>query len=173
MRTGLRKFLYYTVSVLSLVFTSLTVLSIIGVLTMSYIPFGIVLTTSMMPKLPPGTLVFAVPVFDPLKQLHPGDIAIYCAQANFMGVKVCKPIIHRVIGVDPKHRIIYFKGDANPVVEIVKPSQVVSKVLFYIPSLYWVQIPGTHVGFYVPCGVLLFLLLLLAPRYVVVEVREV
>ena len=172
MSRRLVKLQYILLVLLSTAVGSLTLLSLIGILTFGYIPLGIIVTTSMMPKLPPGTVVLAVPVFNPCRDLHPGDIAIYCAKVKIFGVSICKPIIHRVVGISRDCKVIYFMGDANNVIEPVNPRQVVSKVVFYIPSLYWVRI-SNRVGVYIPCGVLLLILILLMPKIYEVTIREV
>ena len=106
------KLQYIFLVLLSTVVGSLTLLSLIGILTSGYIPLGIIITTSMMPKLPPGTVVLAVPVFYATEDLKPGDIAINCIPTKILGVTICKPVVDRVIGISSSGKVIYLKGDA-------------------------------------------------------------
>jgi len=166
---------YLYIKGLVFLFTSLSILSIIGILTFGYIPFGIILTTSMLPHMPPGTVVFAIPVFNVTEQIQIGDVVIYCYKAYIPGteIPVCKPIVHRVIGFRTDGKLL-IKGDANNVIEIVDPSQVKSKVIFYIPSFYYIEIDRERgIGFWIPCGILLFVLLLALPKYYEVTIRRI
>ena len=98
-----------------------------------------VLTSSMTPNYPPGTLVIVKPV-DP-QQIRIGDVVTYQIASNQPAV-----ITHRVIQiVEPNTpggtETFILKGDANslPDAKPVKPVQVRGVVWYAVPYLGWVN----------------------------------
>jgi signal peptidase len=95
-----------------------------------------VLTGSMRPHLPPGTLVVTKPV--PVEEIAVGDVITYQLESGRSAV-----VTHRVIerSVDSASGEVRFttRGDANntPDPEPVLPVQVRGKVWYAIPCLGW------------------------------------
>ncbi|MCU1583871.1 MAG: sipX [Microbacteriaceae bacterium] len=96
-----------------------------------------VLTSSMIPHFPPGTLVIDRPV-DPA-DLKVGDVATYQMVSGQAGV-----ITHRIIAIHPSTngtRTFQFKGDNNSVPdgEEVVEAQIQGEVWYSIPLLGYVN----------------------------------
>ncbi|ASK65509.1 signal peptidase I [Brachybacterium avium] len=97
-----------------------------------------VLTGSMRPTLPPGTLVVVKPV--PVEEIGVGDVITFQIESGKPAV-----VTHRVIArsVDSASGEVRFttQGDANntPDPEPVRPAQVRGKVWYAVPYLGWVN----------------------------------
>lgn len=95
-----------------------------------------VLTSSMEPGLPPGTLIIVRPT-DPLA-LGIGDVATYQIESGKPGV-----ITHRIVAINliaTGERSFLFQGDNNSAVdEPVLPVQIQGKLWYSIPLLGWVN----------------------------------
>ncbi|WP_421734772.1 signal peptidase I [Cellulomonas sp.] len=91
-----------------------------------------VLTGSMRPSMPPGTLVVSRPV--PADEIHLGDVVTYQLVSNEPGV-----VTHRVVGVGSTaegERQLLTRGDANNVDdEPVRAVQVRGVVVYSVPFL--------------------------------------
>lgn len=92
-----------------------------------------VLTGSMRPKMPPGTLVVVRPV--DFAQLQVGQVITYQPEPNDPSV-----ITHRIVatGVDVTGQpVVYTQGDANPVRDPapVRAEQVQGRVWYVVPLL--------------------------------------
>jgi signal peptidase len=96
-----------------------------------------VLTSSMEPGMPPGTLAVVRPV-DP-DDIGVGDIVTYQIRVDVPGV-----ISHRVVGITvgaDGRRLFTFKGDNNTAVDPdrVVPAQIMGRVWYSIPGLGFVN----------------------------------
>jgi signal peptidase len=97
-----------------------------------------VLTGSMNPSYPPGTLVIVKPIAT--DQIRLGDVITYQITSGQPGV-----ITHRVIQIvepsEPGDTVSFItKGDANSLPDApVKPVQVRGKVWYAVPFLGWVN----------------------------------
>jgi signal peptidase len=96
-----------------------------------------VLTSSMIPHFPPGTLLIDRPV-KPV-DLKVGDVATYQIVSGQPGV-----ITHRIISIGTStdgSRTFQFKGDNNSVPdgELVTPAQIQGEVWYSIPLLGYVN----------------------------------
>ena len=89
-----------------------------------------VLTNSMEPGLPPGTLIIVKPV-DP-DDIQIGDVVTYQIQSGKPGV-----ITHRVIGIDAlgAEKRFIFQGDNNgaPDTELVRAVQIQGRLWYSVP----------------------------------------
>jgi signal peptidase len=117
-----------------------------------------VLTSSMIPHFPPGTLLVDVPVT--ASQLRIGDVATYQVQSGKPGV-----ITHRIIAIQSDSngkREFQFKGDNNtlPDPEPVVAAQIQGRVWYSLPLLGYVNsfVGGQNRSFIIPAiAALLFL----------------
>jgi signal peptidase len=96
-----------------------------------------VLTSSMIPHFPPGTLVIDRPI-DPA-ELRIGDVATYQIVSGKPGV-----ITHRIISISSSTdgtKTFQFKGDNNSVPdgEVVTSAQIQGEVWYSIPLLGYVN----------------------------------
>ncbi|MFD4994232.1 signal peptidase I [Cellulosimicrobium cellulans] len=96
-----------------------------------------VLTGSMRPTYPPGTMVVVRPV--ELERVAPGDVVTYQLVSGRPGV-----VTHRVVAVGvgaDDERVLTTQGDANaaPDPEPVRPVQVRGTVVYAVPLLGWVS----------------------------------
>lgn len=96
-----------------------------------------VLTSSMIPKFPPGTLVVDVPV--KTDELRIGDVATYQIVSGKPGV-----ITHRIIAIHNASngsRTFQFKGDNNsqPDPEEISAEQVQGRVWYSLPYVGYVN----------------------------------
>ena len=114
-----------------------------------------VLSGSMEPTIPVGSIVYVKPVDDPA-QLEPGDICTYILSDGETMVT------HRVISIDPEARTLITKGDANEVEDgAVAFSQVYGETRFHLPWLGYIAINAkTPTGIMAICGVLVVVILL-------------
>lgn len=92
-----------------------------------------VLTSSMKPAIPPGSMIYLRDV-EP-DQLRIGDVITYSVSTNVMAT-------HRIVDIIPdENNPLFFrfqtKGDANPTVDaaLVEPKKIIGKVAFSIPAL--------------------------------------
>lgn len=112
-----------------------------------------VLTGSMQPTLPVGTLIY-VKETDPA-QLNVGDVVTYRLDGDTM-------VTHRVIEIDPEAQTLITQGDANedPDGEITF-DRIVGKMDFSIPYLGYISMNiRTPMGIISICGVLVVIILL-------------
>lgn len=99
-----------------------------------------VLTASMEPKLPPGTLIVVKP--EPLKKIHIGDVMTYQIQSGNPAV-----ISHRVIAINYSStgaRTFVTKGDNNSNPDPVVTGVQVRGVLWY--SVPWIGFVNTAIN---------------------------
>ncbi len=117
-----------------------------------------VLTSSMIPHFPPGTLLVDVPVT--ASQLRIGDVATYQIESGKPGV-----ITHRIISIQSDSngkRTFQFKGDNNtlPDPKPVVAAQIQGRVWYSLPILGYVNnfVNGQNRSFIIPAvATLLFL----------------
>ena len=112
-----------------------------------------VLTGSMQPTLPVGTLIY-VKETDPA-QLEVGDVVTYRLDGDTM-------VTHRVIEMNPEAETLVTQGDANadPDGEITF-DRIVGKMDFSIPYLGYISLNiRTPIGIVSICGVLVLIILL-------------
>ena len=112
-----------------------------------------VLTGSMQPTLPVGTLIY-VKETDPA-QLEVGDVVTYRLDGDTM-------VTHRVIEMNPEAETLVTQGDANedPDGEITF-DRIVGKMDFSIPYLGYISLNiRTPMGIVSICGVLVLIILL-------------
>lgn len=112
-----------------------------------------VLTGSMQPTLPVGTLIY-VKETDPA-QLDVGDVVTYRLDGDTM-------VTHRVIEINPEAQTLITQGDANedPDGEITF-DRIVGKMDFSIPYLGYISMNiRTPMGIVSICGVLVVIILL-------------
>lgn len=114
-----------------------------------------VLTGSMEPTIPVGSIVYVKPLDDP-SQLQPGDICTYTLSDGETMVT------HRVVSVDPDSQTLVTKGDANDTDDgDINFAQVFGKTQFHLPYLGYIAINAkTPVGIMTVCGVLVVVILL-------------
>lgn len=116
-----------------------------------------VLTGSMEPKLPPGTLLVVKP--KPIDDIRVGDVVTY--EPNPDDAKTV--ISHRVISIAEStdgSRIFTVKGDANNTPDAPVHSEQVVAVLWYaVPYLGWVNawVGGAGRGWLMPVAAVLLL----------------
>lgn len=112
-----------------------------------------VLTGSMQPTLPVGTLIYVKEV-EP-ETLQVGDVVTYRLDGDTM-------VTHRVVEIDPDEQTLVTQGDANadPDGEIAF-DRIVGKMDFYIPYLGYISMNiRTPMGIVAICGVLVVIILL-------------
>lgn len=113
-----------------------------------------VLSGSMEPKIPVGSIVFVDEVES--ATLQTGDVITYNLSGSTM-------VTHRVVEVDVENQSIITKGDANEVEDgaPVSFSQVVGKMKMHVPYLGYISIYiRTPLGIAAACGVLIVVVLL-------------
>lgn len=113
-----------------------------------------VLSGSMEPKIPVGSIVFVDEVEPATLQM--GDVITYNLSGSTM-------VTHRVVDVDVENQSIITKGDANEVEDgaPVSFSQVVGKMKMHVPYLGYISIYiRTPLGIAAACGVLIVVVLL-------------
>jgi signal peptidase len=103
-----------------------------------------VLTGSMRPSLPPGTLVVVKP--EPVDDLRVGDVVTYQLKSGKPQV-----VTHRIVRIGTNlegERTFTTQGDANDVADAkaVRPVQIRGKLLYSVPALGYVNnfISGSH-----------------------------
>lgn len=113
-----------------------------------------VLSGSMEPEIPVGSIVFAKQT--DASGLMAGDVVTYRLSGDTM-------VTHRVVENDPETGQLIMQGDANETVDAspVLYSNVVGKVGLHLPLLGYLSIYiKTPLGIAVICGVLIVLILL-------------
>ncbi|MCU1552326.1 MAG: signal peptidase [Glaciihabitans sp.] len=115
-----------------------------------------ILTQSMEPLLPPGTLIVDRPV--KAKDVHIGDVVTYQIESGKSDV-----ITHRVIGIalsNDGKRTFTFKGDnnANPDTDPVVAAQIKGRVWYSVPVIgyvsLWMNGPARAVVVPIAAGIL-------------------
>jgi signal peptidase len=96
-----------------------------------------VLTSSMEPKYPPGTLIYVLPVKS--TDIHIGDVVTYQIESGNPAV-----ISHRVIAINSPangKRTFILKGDNNSAPDIapVIPAQVKGRLWYSVPLMGWIS----------------------------------
>jgi signal peptidase len=96
-----------------------------------------VLTASMVPRYPPGTLIFVLPV--KTDDIRIGDVVTYQIQSGNPAV-----ISHRVIAINNQangKRTFILRGDNNssPDPAAVIPAQVRGRLWYSVPLMGWVN----------------------------------
>lgn len=114
-----------------------------------------VLTGSMEPEMPVGSLVYVKPV--DATELKPGEVCTYTLEDGETHVT------HRVESIDTETKTLITKGDANEEVDAspVAFDQVVGRAEFHVPMLGYITLNiKTPTGIMSVCGVLLVIILL-------------
>ena len=148
----LKKICGFLSTILLIVLFALTVL-LIGPNLLGMKSFA-VLSGSMEPKIPVGSIVFVDEV-EPAT-LQTSDVITYNLSGSTM-------VTHRVVDVDVENQSIITKGDANEVEDgaPVSFSQVVGKMKMHVPYLGYISIYiRTPLGIAAACGVLIVVVLL-------------
>ena len=112
-----------------------------------------VLTGSMQPTIPVGSLIYVKEV-DPAT-LEPGDVITYRLEGDTM-------VTHRVIETNPTEGYLITQGDANedPDGEITF-DRIVGKMDFHLPYLGYISMNiRTKTGIFAICGTLIAIILL-------------
>ena len=112
-----------------------------------------VLTGSMQPTLPVGSLIY-IKEADPA-QLQVGDVITYQLEGDTM-------VTHRVVEIDPDAQTLTTQGDANSDPDgAITFDRLVGKMDFYIPYLGYISLNiRTPIGIMSICGALIFIILL-------------
>ena len=112
-----------------------------------------VLTGSMTPALPVGTLIY-VKATDPA-QLQVGDVVTYQLDAGSV-------VTHRVVSVDTAAQTVTTKGDANQDNDgAIAFDRIVGKMAFSVPFLGYVSIMvHSKTGVVIVCSLLVVIILL-------------
>lgn len=112
-----------------------------------------VLTGSMQPTLPVGTLIYVKEV-EP-ETLQVGDVVTYRLDSDTM-------VTHRVVEIDPDAQTLTTQGDANADPDgAITFDRLVGKMDFYIPYLGYISLNiRTPIGIMSICGALIFIILL-------------
>lgn len=114
-----------------------------------------VLTGSMEPNIPVGSLIYVKPLDDPAV-LQPGDVCTYLLKDGETMVT------HRVVSVDPENQTLVTKGDANEVVDGDIPfERVFGEAQFHLPWAGYIALnTKTPTGILVVCCVLVVVIVL-------------
>lgn len=114
-----------------------------------------VLSGSMEPTIPVGSIVYVKPL-DDATLLEPGDICTYTL------VDGETMVTHRVVSIDPESQTLITKGDANDTEDgAISFGQVFGETQFHLPYLGYIAINAkTPTGILVICGVLVVVILL-------------
>jgi len=116
-----------------------------------------VLTGSMRPHLPPGTLLVVRPVKP--ADIHIGDVVTYEPNPNDASTVISHRVIAITSGTDGS-RVFTVKGDANNTADApVQSKQVVAKLWYSVPLMGWVNsaVSGVHRGWMIPVAAALLL----------------
>ena len=114
-----------------------------------------VLSGSMEPTIPVGSIVYVMPL-DDASLLEPGDVCTYILSDGETMVT------HRVVSVDAASQTLVTKGDANDTEDgAIAFSQVYGETRFHLPFLGYIAINAkTPTGILAICGVLVVVILL-------------
>jgi signal peptidase len=113
-----------------------------------------VLSGSMVPKIPVGSLVYDKKPEQ--KDYKVGKVVTYKLSENTL-------VTHRIVKVDTTKQTVTTKGDANNTEDAaaVAYTNIVGSYKFHIPYLGYMSIYGrTPIGIGVVCGVLIIIILL-------------
>ncbi|GAA4166212.1 hypothetical protein GCM10022286_30530 [Gryllotalpicola daejeonensis] len=116
-----------------------------------------VLTGSMEPKLPPGTLLVVKP--EPIDRIHVGDVVTYEPNPNDATTVISHRVTAIRVGTDGS-RVFTVKGDANNTADApVQSKQVVAVLWYSVPLLGWVNtwVGGIGSGWLIPAAAALLL----------------
>ena len=113
-----------------------------------------VLSGSMEPTIPVGSIVYVKPL-DDASLLEPGDICTYVLSDGETMVT------HRVISIDPESQTLETQGDANTSPDgTIDFRQIFGKAQFHLPYLGYITIKAkTPMGIMTICGVLVLVIL--------------
>ena len=113
-----------------------------------------VLSGSMEPTIPVGSLIYVKPLDDP-SVLEPGDVCTYTLEDGETMVT------HRVVSIDPDNQTLVTQGDANDVDDgDVNFAQVFGKAEFHLPYVGYIAMNvKTPKGILAVCGVLVVVIL--------------
>ena len=117
-----------------------------------------VLTGSMEPKLPPGTLLVVKP--EPTDLIRVGDVVTYEPNANDANDVISHRVTAIRIGTDGS-RVFTVKGDANNTADApVQSKQIVAVLWYSVPLLGWVNawISGVRAAWMIPTAAAALLL---------------
>lgn len=114
-----------------------------------------VLSGSMEPTIPVGSIVYVKPLDDP-SVLEPGDVCTYTLSDGKTMVT------HRVVSIDPDNQTLVTQGDANDVDDgDINFTQVFGEAQFHLPYVGYIAINiKTPTGIMAVCGVLVLVILL-------------
>lgn len=114
-----------------------------------------VLSGSMEPTIPVGSIVYVKPLDDP-SVLEPGDVCTYTLSDGKTMVT------HRVVSIDPDNQTLVTQGDANDVDDgDINFAQVFGEAQFHLPYVGYIAINiKTPTGIMAVCGVLVLVILL-------------
>lgn len=114
-----------------------------------------VLSGSMEPTIPVGSIVYVKPLDDP-SVLEPGDVCTYTLSDGKTMVT------HRVVSIDPDNQTLVTQGDANDVDDgDINFTQVFGEAQFHLPYVGYIAINiKTPIGIMAVCGVLVLVILL-------------
>ena len=147
----LRKICSFLSTIIMVVLLALAAVLVVPVL-MGYTELA-VLTGSMQPTIPVGSLIYVKEV-EP-SALQVGDVVTYQLEGDTM-------VTHRVISNDPSRSVVVTQGDANqdPDGEIAY-DRIVGKMDFHIPYLGYISMNiRTKTGILAICGTLIVIILL-------------
>ncbi|WP_162940244.1 signal peptidase I [Gryllotalpicola protaetiae] len=116
-----------------------------------------VLTGSMRPHLPPGTLLVVRPVKP--ADIRIGDVVTYEPNPNDASTVISHRVIAITSGTDGS-RVFTVKGDANNTADApVQSKQVVAKLWYSVPLMGWVNsaVSGVHRGWMIPAAAALLI----------------
>lgn len=114
-----------------------------------------VLSGSMEPTIPVGSIIYVKPLDDP-SVLQPGDI---CTYQMTDGETL---VTHRVVSVDPDARTLVTQGDANNTDDgDISFDRVIGVAKMHLPWVGYIAINAkTPIGILAICGVLVVVILL-------------
>ncbi|SFB02939.1 signal peptidase, endoplasmic reticulum-type [Acetitomaculum ruminis DSM 5522] len=115
-----------------------------------------VISSSMEPNIPVGSIVYDKDVKDVSKEVSVGDVVTYAISGDTM-------VTHRVTKIDTENKTVTTKGDANDTEDVnpISYDKVIGKVAFTIPILGYIAIYGrTKLGIAAVCAVVFVLVLL-------------
>lgn len=139
-RTGAPKWLGRGVSVLMWTLLAASVAAVVALVAVPRLagaqPYTVV-TGSMAPAMPPGTVVVVKP--EPFDRIRQGDVITFQLESGQPDV-----VTHRVVGIDvvEGQTRLRTQGDANPAADAdaVRPEQVRGTVWYHVP---WIGYLGT------------------------------
>ena len=126
-RIAYKKFLLCISRVLSgIVFFFVLFFSVILIAQRCGVEINTVISPSMAPEIPVGSLVISVPT--EFSEIVPGDDITYRIGSSL--------VTHRVVGTDPSAQLLYTQGIANRIPDrAVTASQIAGRVAFHLPLI--------------------------------------